>query len=130
MKKKTIIISVFVILVAVAAAWIVGSGFNKRTDVYLVDYSVSENGSEITLQVGVAGSMGYVRDFLNDTNKIEIMEMQFYSAFGGLNGAIGAKNEFVILLNPECREIYFYHDDGFDLVLQKNQDTGEWGRPL
>jgi len=91
MKKKTIIISVFVILVAVAAAWIVGSGFNKRTDVYLVDYSVSENGSEITLQVGVAGSMGYVRDFLNDTNEIEIMEMQFYSAFGGLNGAIGAK---------------------------------------
>ena len=128
MKKKIIIIiSVFAILVAVA--WIIGSGFIKRTDVYLVDYSVPENGSEITLQVGVAGSMGYVRDFLNDTNETEIMEMQFYSTFGGFNSSIGAKNEFVILLNPECREIYFYHNDGFDLVLQKNQDTGEWVRP-
>jgi len=127
MKKKSIIILVFVILVAVA--WIIGSGFIKRKDVYLVDYSLSEDGSEITLQVGVAGSMGYVRDFLNDTNETEIMEMQFYSAFGGFNSSIGAKNEFVILLNSECREIYFYHNDGFDLVLQKNQNTGEWVRP-
>ncbi|MDR7855887.1 hypothetical protein [Tissierella sp.] len=127
MKKKSIIILVFVILVAVA--WIIGSGFIKRKNVYLVDYSLSEDGSEITLQVGVAGSMGYVRDFLNDTNETEIMEMQFYSAFGGFNSSIGAKNEFVILLNSECREIYFYHNDGFDLVLQKNQNTGEWERP-
>lgn len=114
MKKKSIIILVFVILVAVA--WIIGSGFIKRKDVYLVDYSLSEDGSEITLQVGVAGSMGYVRDFLNDTNETEIMEMQFYSAFGGFNSSIGAKNEFVILLNSECREIYFYHNDGFDCI--------------
>lgn len=127
MKKKIIYIVIFIILVALV--WIIGSGFIKRTDVYLADYSVSKDGSEITLQVGIAGSMGYIRDFLNDTNKTEIMEMQFYSAFGGFNSSIGAKNEFVILLNPECREIYFYHNDGFDLVLQKNQDTGEWVRP-
>jgi len=126
-KKKFIYIVIFIILVALV--WIIGSGFIKRTDVYLSDYSVSKDGSEITLQVGVAGSMGYIRDFLNDTNETEIMEMQFYSTFGGFNSSIGAKNEFVILLNPECREIYFYHNDGFDLVLQKNQDTGEWVRP-
>lgn len=127
MKKKLIIIFIFIILVV--AVWMISSGFIKRTDVYLVDYSVSEDGSEITLQVGVAGSMGYVRDFLNDTNETEIMEMQFYSAFGGFNSSIGAKNEFVILLNPDCHEIYFYHNDGFNLVLQKNQATGEWDRP-
>lgn len=127
MKKKIIIISVLAILVAVA--WIIGSGFIKRADVSLVDYSVSENGSEITLQVSVASSMGYVRGFLNNSKEVEVMEMEFYSAFGGLNGSIGAKNEFVTLLNPECHEIYFYHNDGFDLVLQKNQDTGEWVRP-
>lgn len=126
MKKRITVISVFIILVAVT--WIIGSGFTKRADVYLVDYSVSEDRGEITLQVGVASSMGYVRDFLNDTNKTDTMEIQFYSAFGGLNGSIGAKNEFVILPNPECREIYFYHNNGFDLVLQKNQDTGEWVR--
>ncbi|MDD4677980.1 MAG: hypothetical protein PHN25_02120 [Tissierellia bacterium] len=127
MNKKVIYIVDFIVLVAMV--WIIGSGFIKRTDVYLVDYSVSKDGSEITLQVGVAGSMGYIRDFLNDTNETEIMEMQFYSTFGGFNSSIGAKNEFVILLNPECREIYFYHNDGFDLVLQKDQDTGEWVRP-
>lgn len=127
MKKKIIIISVLAILVAVA--WIIGSGFIKRADVSLVDYSVSENGSEITLQVSVASSMGYVRGFLNNSKEVEVMEMEFYSAFGGLNGSIGAKNEFVTLLNPDCHEIYFYHNDGFDLVLQKNQDTGEWVRP-
>ena len=127
MKKKIITILVFVVLVAMA--WIIGSGFIKRSDVYLVDYSLSKDGTEITLQVGLAGSMGYIRDFLNDTNETEFMEMQFYSAFGGFNSSIGAKNEFVILLNPECREIYFYHNDGFDLVLWKKQDTGEWVRP-
>src|SRR5690554_4473552 len=99
MKKKIIIISVLAILVAVA--WIIGSGFIKRADVSLVDYSVSENGSEITLQVSVASSMGYVRGFLNNSKEVEVMEMEFYSAFGGLNGSIGAKNEFVTLLNPD-----------------------------
>lgn len=127
MGKKFIYIVVFIILITLA--WIIGSGFIKRADVYLEDYSVSKDGSEITLRVGVAGSMGYIRDFLNDTNETEFMEMQFYSTFGGFNSSIGAKNEFVILLNPECREIYFYHIDGFDLVLQKNPDTGEWARP-
>ncbi len=127
MKKTFIIILAFAILVSVV--WVIGSGFNKRTDVFLSDYSVSEDGNEITLQVGVLSSMGYVRGFLNDTNKTEVMEMQFYSTFGGLNSSIGAKGEFVIILNPECREIYFYHNDGFDLVLQKNHATGEWERP-
>ena len=127
MNKKVIYIVDFIVLVAMV--WIIGSGFIKRTDVYLVDYSVSKDGCEITLQVGVAGSLGYIWDFLNDTNETEIMEMQFYSTFGGFNSSIWAKNEFVILLNPECREIYFYHNDGFDLVLQKDQDTGEWVRP-
>lgn len=127
MKKRIIIISVLLILLALA--WILASGFTKRGDVSLLDYSLSEKGDEITLQIGVASSMGYVRAYVDKSQEANLMELEFYSAFGGLNGSIGAKNEFVIPLNPQSNQIYFYHNDGFDLVLKKNQDTGEWVRP-
>lgn len=127
MKKKKIII--LIILILLMASWIIASGFIKRTDVYLTSYSVSEDGEEITLKVSVASSMGYIRDFLNESNKAEIMKLRFHSTFGGFNSSLGAKNEFVIPLDPNCSEIYFYTNDGFNLVLEKSPETGKWERP-
>ena len=40
----------------------VGSGFSRRTDVVLTGFSISEDGSVMTLEAGPAGSMGYIRD--------------------------------------------------------------------
>ena len=56
MKKRAIaVITVIVVLVVV---FLIGTGFHKRTDVVLVDYSVSEDGTAISLGVQVSSSMG------------------------------------------------------------------------
>ena len=61
MKKKIImLISIIILLIA---SFLIGTGFRKRTDVVLGDFAVSEDGSKITLHVGVASSMGYIRNF-------------------------------------------------------------------
>lgn len=127
MKKRIVITLIFIFLLLLI--WLIGSGFIKRSDVVLIDYFLSEDGEEITLELAVETSAGHVRDFLNDTSESQIMELQFYSAFGGLNGSIGAKSQFTIPLNPDCHQIYFYTDDGFDLVLEKDMKTGDWYRP-
>ena len=56
----------------------------------------------------------------------EKIKLKCYSAFGGINGAIGAKNKFVIPLSPKCEEIYLYTFGKYKLVLQKDLETLEW----
>lgn len=108
----------------------IGSGFNPRSDVYLADYSVSDDGTQITMQVGVASSMGYTRSFRSEQGGFNEY-LTFYSAFGGLNSKLGARNTFVLEIDPvNCDEIYFYHGGGgYRLVLQKEPLTGQWVRP-
>lgn len=119
------LVSAFLLLVLI----FLGSGFNPRTDVYLADYSVSSDGSQVQLQVGVASSMGYVRDYrakLGGFNQY----LTFYTAFGGFNSRIGARDTFTLQIDPvNCDEIYFYHGDGgYTLVLEKDE-AGIWQLP-
>ena len=55
--KKKIYLTIAVIVVLMLLMFIC-TGFRKRTDVVLFDYSVSEDGSEISLEIQVASSMG------------------------------------------------------------------------
>ena len=104
----------------------VGSGFTKRTDVVLVGYSVSADGSSMTLETSVAGSMGYIRDI--ETEQLDhTLYCSFYTAFGGCNSRIGAENRFEIELEDSCTAVCF--DRGKEeaaLVLQKDETTGMW----
>lgn len=127
MKKRIIIIISIVILLI--AAWIAGSGFMQRKDVYLTEYAVSENGEEIYLQTGIAGSMGYTRGFTDKGGGVKPHYLTFYSAFGGFNSSLGAKNEFTLKVEPDDTEIYFNRPDGYVLVLYKNEISGEWEQP-
>ena len=108
----------------------IGSGFNPRGDVYLADYSVSDDGGQITMQVAVASSVGYTRGFRSEQGGFNEY-VTFYSAFGGLNSKLGAKSTFVLDIDAvNCDEIYFYHGNGgYKLVLQKDTLTGHWVRP-
>ena len=125
MKKKPLII-IGTLVIAIVMMLFIGTGFVKRTDVYLVDYSLSKDGLSLTINVGITSPMGYTRGYTikqGGDNKY----ITFYLAFGGLNSNIGAKNKFEIELNPSCAEIYFYHGDGgYTLVLQKNEAINEW----
>ena len=103
----------------------------KRTDVVLVDYAVAEDGSTINLGVQVASSMGYIRGFKDNGGGVKPHYLTFYSAFGGLNSSFGTVNSIVLELGKDDTEIYFNRPDGgYELVLVKNVDTGEWVRPV
>lgn len=113
-----------------ACAVIVGSGFNPREDVYLAEYTVSEDGALITMRVGISTSMGYTRAYRAQLSGFN-QYLTFYTAFGGFNSSLGARDTFTLEIDPvNCDEIYFYHGDGgFSLVLQKDPLTGQWHTP-
>ena len=132
MKKKIIkVIAVIVLaIIILIGAFLIRCGFVKRTDVALMDYFVSEDGTELTLQTAVTSSIGYTRDFIDNGGGVKPHYLTFYSTFGGINSSWGAKNTFVLELAPEDTEIYFSRPDkGYELVLQKDEATGQWRRP-
>ncbi|SHN83522.1 hypothetical protein [Desulfitobacterium chlororespirans] len=125
MKKKLGVIAILTIIIVIGLLFLCTGG--KMASAMLVDYSLSEDGKIMTLKVGVATSMGYVRTLKTseDGNKKRIT---FYSTYG-LNSNIGAKNEFQVELSPSCDEIYFYSgNDEYKLKLQKNNQTNAWER--
>lgn len=129
MKAKRIaalVISVLVLLVIFV--W-VGTGFIKRTDVVLGEYSVSQDGTKLTFSAGTASSMGYTRGFRDAGGGVKPHYLTFYSTFGGLNSSFGAKSEFELDLDTTDTEIYFSRGDGYELVLYKDAAAGEWKRP-
>ena len=127
--KKTAAIAVWMVLgivVLLAAA----AGFLPQTSVYITDdFAVSEDGSQLTFRVGVASSMGYVRDFRDEGGGVKPHYLNFYSAWGGLNSSVGVKNSFPLELSPEDAAIdVCLGDEGCVLALQKDASSGEWRR--
>lgn len=128
--KKNFIIKIIVIIAVIIVIFFVGTGFIKRTDVFLADFYVSEDGKEITLKTGISSSMGYVRGFKDEGGGVKPHKLIFYSAFGGLNGSIGAEDTFTLEVAPDDTEIYFNRlKKGYELILVKNESTGQWERP-
>lgn len=128
--RLTIGITAFITAFAVLfAAYFFGSGFLKRTDAALAEYSVSDDGTTLTFHVIVPSSMGYIRGFKDSGGGVKPHYLTFYSAFGGLNGSLCEKSEFELALDETDTEIFFNRTGGgYELVLLKNTETGEWLR--
>ena len=127
--KKKIFLTISVIAVLMISM-LVCTGLRKRTDVVLFDYSVSEDGSEISLEIQVASSMGYIRGFKDKGGGVKPHYLTFYSTFGGLNSSFGSINEIELELSRDNTEIYFNRPGGgYELVLMKDIATDEWIRP-
>lgn len=116
-----------IILVAIMVFHLVITGFTRRSDVFMLDYSVTEHTGVVTMQVGVMSSVGYVRSMENVSDDPTAAQIEFYSAFGGINGSWGARNVYTIQPGEQCKEIYFRTYDGWRLVLEKDSN-GEWVR--
>lgn len=123
------------ILAAAAAAalaaviFVAAAGFIQRSDVALTGYQVSEDGRSLTIQVGVTSSAGYIRS-CTAKSQGENLYLSFYSTFGGFNSSLGAKSEFTVELEPECRTVFFSCDNlgssSTWSVLHKDAATGQW----
>ena len=126
MKKKAVL--VIGIIVAVFLIYFVGSGFMKNSSVYIGDYAVSADGTEITIHTGVASSAGYIRKASINQQYGGKLYLDFYSAFGGINGSIGAKNTYTFTLDEETNIIGIYRNSNcYEEVLTKD-DGGLWQR--
>ena len=127
---KKILIILLAVVIVLSSLCFVGTGFLERMDVLLYDYSVSEDGTELTFSAGIMSSMGFIREYKDNGGGVKPHYLTFYSTFGGLNSSFGAKNEFVLELDKDDSEIYFKRaNGGYELVLQKNAETGAWERP-
>lgn len=129
MKNKKIL-TIISTIIALALIAIVGTGFTKNPNVEIIEYSVKEDGSELNFTIGIPYSIGYTRGYKNKGGGIKPHYLNFYNTFGVINSSWGAKFEYILELDEDDTEIYFNRDDGgYELVLQKNVETGEWERP-
>lgn len=130
MKKKFIIIISILVIVVLLSVFLAGTGFSKRNDVILIDYSISADGTKLTFQTALPTSAGYIRGYKHNGGGMKPHYLTFYSTFGGWNSSFGAKYEFELDLKETDTEIYFNRaNNGYELVLQKNINTGEWEEP-
>lgn len=131
MKKIRRFKGILKVLMAAAILYMIyfiGTGFIKTTDVFIFKYSVSEDGSRLKFYVAPSSSVGCTRGFKDKGGGVKPHYLVFYSTFGGFNSSFGAKSEFELELDENDTEIYIYRGDGYELVLQKDEETGEWAR--
>ena len=126
--KKFIPLLLAFLIGAAAGIWFILPGFQKRTDVYLQDFSVDRDGSVITIQTFPIGSMGFIRAM--ETKQIgNEIHCSFYRTFGGLNSSLGAKSRFEIRLEDSAasaESIYFDRVYFDQRVLERDPETGAW----
>lgn len=108
MKKKMVI--GIIVAVVLCGGYFIGSGFLRNGSVYMDGYSVSGDGREITLDIDVAASRGYIRKMEISQQMGGKLYIDCYSAFGGINGRIGAKNSFTLPLDEDTTMIGIYRN--------------------
>ena len=136
MKKALLIIAAVIAVLAVifCSVW-VGSGFFRIKSAFIEDFTVSEDGSEMNIRIMLASSIGYVRKVTVHEKDDGKLLLDCYSAFGGINGSIGAKRDYVIPLPEDAKSIAVYGDAGdgsgagYEVVLQKDEN-GDWKKVI
>lgn len=120
-KNRKVIFVVMIVILTAAMGFLCLGG--KRDDVMIEDFSVSADGSEMTVHAGVFSSAGYLRK-INVSYDDHAVMVDFYSTFG-INNAAGAKNEFVIPLKPDSENILFNRGNNYYAAFAKGED-GQW----
>ena len=120
-KNRKVIFVVMIVILTAAMGFLCLGG--KRDDVMIEDFSVSADGSEMTVHAGVFSSAGYLRK-INVSYDDHAVMVDFYSTFG-INNSAGAKNEFVIPLKPDSENILFNRGNDYYAALAKGED-GQW----
>ena len=122
-KNRKVIFVVMIVILTAAMGFLCLGG--RRDDVMIEDFSVSADGSEMTLKAGIAGSAGYLRKAkVRYDDEYKTVLVDFYSTFG-INNSAGAKNEFVIPLKPDSENILFNRGNNYYAAFAKGED-GQW----
>lgn len=120
-KNRKVIFVVMIVILTAAMGFLCLGG--KRDDVMIEDFSVSADGSEMTVHAGVFSSAGYLRK-INVSYDDHAVMVDFYSTFG-INNPVGAEDTFVIPLKPDSENILFNRGDNYYAAFAKGED-GQW----
>ena len=120
-KNRKVIFVVMIVILTAAMGFLCLGG--KRDDVMIEDFSVSADGSEMTVHAGVFSSAGYLRK-INVSYDDHAVMVDFYSTFG-INNPMGAEDTFVIPLKPDSENILFNRGNDYYAALAKDTD-GRW----
>lgn len=122
-KNRKVIFVVMIVILTAAMGFLCLGG--RRDDVMIEDFSVSADGSEMTLKAGIAGSAGYLRKVkVRYDDEYKTVLVDFYSTFG-INNPVGAEDTFVIPLKPDSENILFNRGNVYYAALAKDAD-GRW----
>ena len=122
-KNRKVIFVVMIVILTAAMGFLCLGG--RRDDVMIEDFSVSADGSEMTLKAGIAGSAGYLRKAkVRYDDEYKTVLVDFYSTFG-INNPVGAEDTFVIPLKPDSENILFNRGNNYYAALAKDAD-GRW----
>ena len=122
-KNRKVIFVVMIVILTAAMGFLCLGG--KRDDVMIEDFSVSADGSEMTLKAGIAGSAGYLRKAkVRYDDEYKTVLVDFYSTFG-INNPVGAEDTFVIPLKPDSENIHFNRGNDYYAAFAKGED-GQW----
>ena len=122
-KNRKVIFVVMIVILTAAMGFLCLGG--KRDDVMIEDFSVSADGSEMTLKAGIAGSAGYLRKAkVRYDDEYKTVLVDFYSTFG-INNPVGAEDTFVIPLKPDSENILFNRGNDYYAAFAKDAD-GRW----
>ena len=122
-KNRKVIFIVMIVILTAAMGFLCLGG--RRDDVMIEDFSVSADGSEMTLKAGIAGSAGYLRKVkVRYDDEYKTVLVDFYSTFG-INNPVGAEDTFVIPLKPDSENILFKRGDNYYAAFAKGED-GQW----
>ncbi|MBQ8815155.1 MAG: hypothetical protein IJZ85_11760 [Lachnospiraceae bacterium] len=125
--KQILAVSLGVILI-LSAVYLVGTGLMKRSDVFVGEFTVAEDGKTMEIRAGVASSMGYIRS-VSQRKDGDRLNISFYSTFGGLNSRLGARSSFTLDLDDDISEICVYRGYGeYKAIFAKNATNGQWER--
>ena len=120
-KKMKILVAAAAVLIVLAVCFLILGG--KRDDVMIEDFSVSADGSEMTVHAGVFSSAGYLRK-INVSYDDHAVLVDFYSTFG-INNPVGAEDTFVIPLKPDSENKLFNRGNDYYAAFAKGED-GQW----
>ena len=120
-KKMKILVAAAAVLIVLAVCFLILGG--KRDDVMIEDFSVSADGSEMTVHAGVFSSAGYLRK-INVSYDDHAVLVDFYSTFG-INNPVGAEDTFVIPLKPDSENILFNRGNDYYAAFAKGE-YGQW----
>lgn len=122
-KNRKVIFVVMIVILTAAMGFLCLGG--RRDDVMIEDFSVSADGSEMTLKAGIAGSAGYLRKAkVRYDDEYKTVLVDFYSTFG-INNPVGAEDTFVIPLKPDSENILFNRGNDYYAAFAKGED-GQW----